>query len=290
MNHEKKRFRMMNIAQPNIQTRKAFTLIELLAVIAIIAILAALLLPALARAKLQGRQAVCMSNEKQLSLGAHMYMDDNKKFFPATSGYGTWQGDILPYVSQLSFVRLCPMTPPLSASQINKDNTSGEWSGCADKAWYYAGFSDPQMVGGAADFEGGYGLNGNFYSDLSFDTPPDNFVTASDVITPVGKTPLFADALWCDGFPKMSDTRSPDLYTLTWSQMNSDNGTGLWRFCIARHGNVPSSGATRNQATNTPMLGAINVVFYDGHGELVPLESLWSLYWSKSWVPRISPP
>jgi prepilin-type N-terminal cleavage/methylation domain-containing protein/prepilin-type processing-associated H-X9-DG protein len=54
-----------------------FTLIELLVVIAIIAILAALLLPALAKAREEGRRVKCMSNLKQLQLCWQMYADDN---------------------------------------------------------------------------------------------------------------------------------------------------------------------------------------------------------------------
>jgi prepilin-type N-terminal cleavage/methylation domain-containing protein len=61
---------------------RGFTLIELLVVIAIIAILAAMLLPALARAKLQAVSIQCMSNEKQLVLAWKMYDDDNKGVYP----------------------------------------------------------------------------------------------------------------------------------------------------------------------------------------------------------------
>src|ERR1035437_9042578 len=57
--------------------RAGFTLIELLVVIAIIAILAALLLPALARAKLKTQGVYCMNNTKQMALAWIMYADDN---------------------------------------------------------------------------------------------------------------------------------------------------------------------------------------------------------------------
>lgn len=57
--------------------RHAFTLIELLVVIAIIAILMSILMPALKRAREQGRRVVCEGNLKTLTLCWIMYADEN---------------------------------------------------------------------------------------------------------------------------------------------------------------------------------------------------------------------
>ncbi|HXR46451.1 MAG TPA: prepilin-type N-terminal cleavage/methylation domain-containing protein [Candidatus Limnocylindrales bacterium] len=98
---------------------RGFTLIELLVVIAIIAILAAMLLPALAAAKVRALMAQDTSNQKQLGLAFNVYAGDHHNQYPAagigsggTSGSGkqiswdTWIYNDIGGANNLSYAKL----------------------------------------------------------------------------------------------------------------------------------------------------------------------------------------
>jgi prepilin-type N-terminal cleavage/methylation domain-containing protein/prepilin-type processing-associated H-X9-DG protein len=101
--------------------KRAFTLIELLVVIAIIAILAAILFPVFAQAKQAAKRTASISNNKQNSLAALMYMADYDDMFPimaawgpcaspayvcfGTAGYLPWTQNVQPYMKNLDLFR-----------------------------------------------------------------------------------------------------------------------------------------------------------------------------------------
>ncbi len=105
-----------------------FTLIELLVVIAIIAILAAILFPVFAQAREKARQASCLSNERQIALGARMYMED-------------FDGAL--YHHHEEFVLDDGTQVPALPSSADGCSTGGHGNSAAEKPW--AIFFQPYM-------------------------------------------------------------------------------------------------------------------------------------------------
>jgi len=63
-------------------SRKAFTLVELLVVIGIIALLISILLPALQKARSAALKSACLSNQRQLVMACIIYAQENKGSLP----------------------------------------------------------------------------------------------------------------------------------------------------------------------------------------------------------------
>ena len=107
------------------RSRSGFTLVELLVVIAIIALLMAVLLPALNRAREQGKRAVCLYYQRQVASAWLMYADDNsdKIVCGDAEEYGDWETSTGAYASTGNHYKEKPWvlrdwgTPPLPIEQ-----------------------------------------------------------------------------------------------------------------------------------------------------------------------------
>lgn len=68
--------------------RHAFTLVELLVVIAIVSVLAALFFPVLGRVRGSAQRMTCAHNLRQMGVGGHLLVNDNRGYLPDRRGWG----------------------------------------------------------------------------------------------------------------------------------------------------------------------------------------------------------
>jgi prepilin-type N-terminal cleavage/methylation domain-containing protein len=262
--------------------KNGFTLIELLVVIAIIAILAALLLPALAKAKGKAKDISCINNQKQMLLAHIMYLQDNGGTMPYYDGannqiYSLWINKLIDYQGKSTAVRICPKTENVDDSTWQKKNTAVpvQWPGTAEYPW--------RWTNQGTNYYGSYTLNGFFYSYVGNAVNPNMEFHKDTQVEKPGQTPVFMDGLWVDAWPR-SDSASPtDLY-------NGSGGSPLGRFAVARHGSLLPSQAPRRRAPGTPLPGAIQAGYTDGHAAMLKLQDIWQQYWSRGYVPPTSNP
>jgi len=268
----------MNIGKQTTRSSRAkisfagFTLIELLVVIAIIAILAAMLLPALSRSKFKAKDVQCVNNMRQLAIGYRMYIDDFGQSFPHISNDDLWMADLLSYYGQAKQAKVCPLASDPTTQTLSSPTYT---YGAADQTWRWSPYGTV--------YEGSYGFNGWLYggtytvSDTLGCPEAWKYAKESSVKNPAN-TPLFADAMWIDGWPRESEGPAKDLY-------HGNGGKEMGRFTVARHGGISPAGAPRSITTIDGLRCGINTAFVDGHATFSKLPQLWSFDWHDSWVP-----
>jgi prepilin-type N-terminal cleavage/methylation domain-containing protein len=251
------------------RSRPGFTLIELLVVIAIIAILASLLMPALAKSKLQAQRTQCISNLRQWNVAFNMYCNESQDSMPMgwyaldanppyPASMGEWSMALKPYISTNNNVCLCPLATTfrssLGANLWVANNTQ-------TLAWGIMGANQyPVLNWGAPGLYGSYGINGWMYNPPLSAEPEGSdplYWRKLSAAGPLHTLPVFSDCDYDGSQPSDTDPPPP----VPGQQSVTDD---MSNFAIPRHdGNRP-----------------VNVAYLDSSVNPTGLKQLWRLNWS----------
>jgi prepilin-type N-terminal cleavage/methylation domain-containing protein/prepilin-type processing-associated H-X9-DG protein len=218
--------------------RKGFTLIELLVVIAIIAILAAILFPVFARAREKARQSSCLSNVKQISLGAMMYTQDYDETYPPglVGSPGMGQG----VVSQSNYFLDSKMHYDIIYPYVMNVQV----------------FFCPSGNKGSA-YSSDYGFNGNLCRDVRTGTLPVKMAAVkapAEIFTCLDAGPYMVDQYDVTG-PQGAFWYVPG----TWDEARDPTAVGFGSSLLSGFAQSDYQGGRHNEG--------INIGFADGHAK-----------------------
>jgi prepilin-type processing-associated H-X9-DG protein len=168
---------------------------------------------------------------------------------------------------------ICPSAPAKAPPG------SGFSLGTVDAAWSMSG--SPY----APDAVSSYAWNGSFLylaNPIEGTNIDYRAFLREDLVTQSTWTPLVADSIGPYLLPTDGDMPATNLYTGD-AGPNGPFGS-MKAVAIPRHGNRPRP-VPRNWPITSPLPGAVNMGFFDGHAQAVKLDALWQLYWCVGYWP-----